>query len=353
MANALIPADYAAWLASLKEQIRTSRVKASLAVNKELVMLYWRIGNEIVHRAGAQSWGSKVIEQLARDLKSEFPDMKGLSPRNLVYMQTFAKAWPLDSITQQPIAQLPWGHNCTILDKLKNTQTREWYIKKTIENGWSRSVLELQIETQAHVRFGAAQNNFAERLPAPESDLARDILKDPYAFDFLGITEPTNERTIERGLVANLRDFLVELGVGFAFVGSQYKLDIAGTELYIDLLFYHTKLHCYVIIELKNTEFKFAYTGQLNGYLAAVDDLVRDKERDAPTIGLILCKSKNETMVEYALRGVETPMGVSTFRTALPSSVLDVLPSIETLSEKLQTLPIEVIDGDSDSKATE
>jgi predicted nuclease of restriction endonuclease-like (RecB) superfamily len=317
------------------------------------VMLYWRLGNEILNRQNHEGWGTKVIDQLARDLKSEFPDMKGLSPRNMRYMRTFATAWSDGSIGQQLAAQLPWFHNCTILDQVKDSSTREWYIKKTIENGWSRSVLELQIETQAHVRFGAAQNNFEKKLPAPQSDLARDILKDPYTFDFLGITEATNERTIEKGLVANLRDFLVELGVGFAFVGSQYKLDIGGTELYIDLLFYHTKLHCYVVIELKNTDFKFAYTGQLNGYLAAVDDLVRDKAFDAPTIGIILCKSKNATMVEYALRGVETPMGVSTFRTALPQSVLGVLPSIETLSEKLQTLTLdEIIDDGADSESS-
>ncbi len=352
MTTSLIPADYAAWLLALKEQIRTSRVKASLAVNKELVLLYWRIGKEILERQTAQGWGTKVIEQLAKDLKSEFPDMKGLSRTNLLYMRAFANAWGDEAIVQQLAGQLPWFHNCMIIDQVKDRSTREWYIKKTIENGWSRSVLEMQIETLAHLRFGAAQSNFAERLPAPHSDLARDILKDPYTFDFLGITEATNERTIEKGLVANLRDFLVELGVGFAFVGSQYKLDIAGTELYIDLLFYHTKLHCYVVIELKNTDFKFAYTGQLNGYLAAVDDLVRDKAFDAPTIGIILCKSKNATMVEYALRGVETPMGVSTFRTALPQSVLDVLPSIETLSEKLQTLILdEIIDDGTDNEA--
>ena len=352
MTTSLIPADYAAWLFSLKEQIRTSRVKASLAVNKELVLLYWRIGKEILERQTAQGWGTKVIEQLAKDLKSEFPDMKGLSRTNLLYMRAFANAWGDEAIVQQLAGQLPWFHNCMIIDQVKDRSTREWYIKKTIENGWSRSVLEMQIETLAHLRFGAAQSNFAERLPAPHSDLARDILKDPYTFDFLGITEATNERTIEKGMVANLRDFLVELGVGFAFVGSQYKLDIAGTELYIDLLFYHTKLHCYVVIELKNTDFKFAYTGQLNGYLAAVDDLVRDKAFDAPTIGIILCKSKNATMVEYALRGVETPMGVSTFRTALPQSVLDVLPSIETLSEKLQTLILdEIIDDGTDNEA--
>jgi predicted nuclease of restriction endonuclease-like (RecB) superfamily len=343
MANTLIPTDYAAWLASLKEQIRASRVKASLAVNKELVMLYWRLGSEILNRQKQDGWGTKVISQLAKDLKSEFPDMKGLSTRNMQYMRSFADAWPDEAIVQQLAAQLPWFHNCTILDQVKDRQTREWYIKKTIENGWSRSVLEYQIETQLHARLGMAQNNFARTLPDPQSELALDVVKDPYAFDFLGITDAVHERVIEKALTDHLRDFLIELGVGFAFIGSQYKLEIDDNEFYIDLLFYHTKLHCYVVIELKNTAFKFEYTGQLNGYLAAVDDLVRDKAVDAPTIGLILCKSKSATMVEYALRGVETPMGVSTFRTALPQSVLDALPSIETLSEKLKTLPMDEV----------
>lgn len=345
----LIPADYAAWLAELKTLIRTTRVKASLAVNRELIQLYWRIGNEIISRQDRQGWGAKVIDQLAKDLRHEFPDMTGLSPTNLKYMRRFAETWPQNAIGQQLVDQLPWGHNIQIMVRLPDQQTREWYIKQTIENGWSRSVLEYQIETQLHARIGMAQHNFERTLPSPQSELARDIVKDPYAFDFLGITDAVHERAIEKGLINNLRDFLIELGVGFAFVGSQYKLDIEGDEFYIDLLFYHTKLHCYVVIELKNTDFKFEYTGQLNGYLAAVDDLVRDKKRDAPTIGIILCKSKKKTMVEYALRGMDTPMGVSTFRTALPESVLSALPSIETLSEKLKTLPIEdrVSDGEA------
>ena len=330
--------DYATWLVELKAQIRNSRVKVSLAVNNELVLLYWRLGTEILARQTAQGWGTKVIELLAKDLKTEFPDMKGLSRTNLLYMRAFASAWTDEAIVQQLAGQLPWFHNCTIIDKVKDRQTREWYIKKTIENGWSRSVLEYQIETQLHTRLGMAQNNFERTLPAPQSELVRDLVKDPYTFDFLGLTDAVHERVIEKALIANLRDFLVELGVGFAFVGSQYKLDIEGDEFYIDLLFYHTKLHCYVVIELKNTDFKFEYTGQLNGYLAAVDDLVRDKERDAPTIGIILCKNKKAKVVEYALRGVDTPMGVSTFRTALPASLLDALPSIEALSEKLDQL---------------
>jgi predicted nuclease of restriction endonuclease-like (RecB) superfamily len=330
-------AEYGAWLQGLKEQIRSARLKASLAVNRELVLLYWRLGREILDRQAKDGWGAKVIEQLAKDLRAEFPDMKGLSPRNMKYMRAFAEAWPADEFVQQAAAQIPWFHNCTLLDKVKDGRTREWYIQKTIENGWSRSVLEMQIDSHAHKRFGAAQNNFDRTLPAPQSDLARDIVKDPYAFDFLGITEASNERAIEKSLTNHLRDFLIELGVGFAFVGSQYKLDIEGDEFYIDLLFYHTKLHCYVVIELKNTDFKFEYTGQLNGYLAAVDDLVRDPQVDNPTIGMILCKSKKKTMVEYALRGVQTPMGVSTYRTSpeLPKEVADLLPSIESLVAEL------------------
>ena len=331
------PSNYAAWLESLKTHIRTARVKANLAVNKELVLLYWRLGKEIVHQRGAQSWGSKVLENLALDLRSEFPEMKGLSLTNLKFMARFAEAWEEDSIGHQLGAQIPWRHNVTIIDKIKDRPTREWYIKKTIENGWSRSVLVMQIESQAHMRLGAAQTNFVNTLPAPQSDLARDLIKDPYIFDFLGLLEPTNERQIEKALINNLKDFLIELGVGFAFVGSQYRLEVVGQEFFIDLLFYHTRLHCYVVIGLKNTDFKFEYTGQLNGYLAMVDDLVRDKARDAPTIGLLLCKNKEHTIVEYALQGMNKPMGVSSFRTSpeLPKELAGLLPSIESLTEQL------------------
>jgi predicted nuclease of restriction endonuclease-like (RecB) superfamily len=234
------------------------------------------------------------------------------------------------------------------VEKVKDRTTREWFIRKTVENGWSRSVLELQIETQAHKRFGAAQTNFDRALPALSSDLARDIIKDPYTFDFLGITDATNERTIEKGLVARLRDFLVELGVGFAFLGNQYRLEVDGDEFFIDLLFYHTRLHCYIVIELKNTEFKPEFVGKLNFYLAAVDDLVRDKKHDAPTIGLILCKSKKGTIVEYALRDVATPMGVSTYRTALPDAIAAALPSIESLTAEMA-----ILSGDEEGIADE
>ncbi len=339
------PNDYAQWLVELKSLIRSSRIKASLAVNRELVMLYWRIGSEIIARQAQQGWGAKVVEQLANDLRSEFPGMLGLSLRNLKYMRAFAESWPDEAIVQQLGAQIPWRHNCLIIEQIKTPELRRWYILQTTANGWSRAALEYQIETQLHTRLGQAQNNFERTLPAPQSELARDLVKDPYAFDFLGLTDAVNERGLEKALINHLRDFLIERGVGFAFVGSQYKLDIEGDEFYIDLLFYHTKLHCYVVIELKNTEFRFEYTGQLNGYLAAVDDLVRDAAVDAPTIGMILCKSKKKTMVEYALRGVETPMGVSTFRTALPAAVMDSLPSIEALAAQLDLLEADGADN--------
>ena len=335
----LLPADYATWLAELKLHICTARLRASLSVNSELIRLYWKIGHEIVRRRATQSWGAKVLETLTKDLRAEFPDMRGLSLTNLKYMATFAETWSERAIGQQLVDQLPWGQNILIMTRISDRPTREWYIKKTLENGWSRSILEMQIESQVHLRLGAAQHNFERTLPAPQSELARDLMKDPYAFDFLGITDASTERHIEKSLINHLRDFLIELGVGFAFVGSQYKLDIEGDEFYIDLLFYHTKLHCYVVIELKNTEFKFEYTGQLNGYLAAVDDLVRDPKRDEPTIGMILCKSKKKTMVEYALRGVQTPMGVSTYRTTpeLPQEITALLPSIESLLAELES----------------
>lgn len=338
--------NYSTWLSGLKEQIRTARVTASLSVNRELVLLYWRLGKEIVQQRAAQSWGAKVLENVANDLRSEFPDMKGLSPTNLKFMARFFEAWPDESFGHQLGAQIPWRHNIAIIDRVKDRSTREWYIKKTIEGGWSRSVLEMQIDSQAHLRLGAAQHNFESTLTAPQSDLARDIIKDPYLFDFLGILEPTNERLIEKALINHLKDFLIELGVGFAFVGSQYRLEAAGQEFFIDLLFYHTRLHCYIAVELKNTDFKFEYTGQLNGYLAMVDDLVRDKAHDAPTIGLLLCKNKEHTIVEYALQGMTKPMGVSTYRTSpeMPMELAGLLPSIESLTAQLDTERIEISD---------
>jgi len=336
--TSLTSSDYAAWLQTLKETIRHARVKASLAVNRELVLLYWRIGREILARQGAEGWGSKIIAQLAQDLRAEFPDMTGLSRTNFMYMRAFAEAWPDESIVHQLGGQIPWRHNCVIVEQIKDRQTREWYIRATIEHGWSRSILEMQIEHETHLRVGAAQTNFSRTLAAPDSDLARDLIKDPYVFDFLGLTEATHERTIEKALITHLRDFLLELGVGFAFVGNQYRLDVEGDEFFIDLLFYHLKLHCYIVFELKNAAFKPEHMGQLNFYLAAIDAQVRDPKHDAPTIGILLCKTRKKTVVEYALRGVETPMGISTYRTSpkLPNELIGLLPTLEQLEERLR-----------------
>jgi predicted nuclease of restriction endonuclease-like (RecB) superfamily len=330
--------DYAAWLQTLKETIRHARIKASLAVNRELILLYWHIGREILKRQKSEGWGTKVIQQLANDLRSEFPDMTGLSRTNLMYMRAFADAWPEESIVQQLVGQIPWGHNVRLLELVSDRSTREWYTRATIEHGWSRSVLEMQIEHETHSRVGAAQTNFSRTLAAPYSDLARDLIKDPYVFDFLGLTDATHERAIEKALITHLRDFLLELGVGFAFVGNQYRLDVEGDEFFIDLLFYHLKLHCYVVFELKNSAFKPEHMGQLNFYLAAIDAQVRDPKHDAPTIGILLCKTKKKTIVEYALRGIETPMGVSTYRTSpkLPNELVGLLPTLEQLEEQLR-----------------
>lgn len=328
--------QYVVWLDELKQRIQQSRLKATLSVNRELILLYWQIGREILDRQQAQGWGSKVVTQLSKDLRQAFPEMTGLSRTNLLYMRAFAEAWADEAIVHQLGGQIPWRHNCVILDKLKDTDLRIWYIQKTIEFGWSRNVLEHQIATQAHLRLGNAQNNFATALDKPHSELVRDIFKDPYHFEFLDMGGDVNERQIEQGLINRLKQFLIELGVGFAFVGSQYHLEVGGEDFYIDLLFYHIKLHCYVVIELKNTDFKPEYSGKLNFYVSAVDDLVRDKNIDKPTIGLILCKGKNSTIAEYALRDIQKPMGVATYITQtadVPNAIADYLPTIEALTE--------------------
>ncbi|HEX8829043.1 MAG TPA: PDDEXK nuclease domain-containing protein, partial [Xanthobacteraceae bacterium] len=277
------------------------------------------------------------IDQLARDLKAAFPDMRGFSPRNLKYMRALAQAWPDEEFVQQPAAQLPWFHLCTLLDKVKNPDDRSWYAGKALEHGWSRQVLVMQIETAAHARSGSAITNFDERLPPPQSDLAREALKDPYVFDFLGLAENAQERDIEQALTRHITRFLLELGAGFAFVGRQYRLDVGGDEFFIDLLFYHLKLRCYVVVELKTTPFKPEYAGQLNFYLSAVDAQLKAPE-DQPTIGLLLCKEKNRLVAEYALRGVAKPMGVAEYQLLreVPASLETTLPSIDQIEAELR-----------------
>jgi len=334
--GALIPEGYDEFLRGLKERIRTAQVRAALAVNRELVLLYWRIGQDILERQRQSGWGSKVIDRLAADLRSAFPEMSGFSPRNLKYMRAFAEAWPDEDFVQQVAAQLPWFHNCTILDKLKNLAERIWYAQQTIENGWSRNILIHQIESNLFHRKGKAITNFDRTLPAPQSELAQQIIKDPYNFDFLSLGSEAKERDLERGLIAQLQKFLLELGVGFAFVGSQYPLEVDGEDFFIDLLFYHLKLRCFVVIDLKMDQFRPEYAGKMNFYLSAVDDLLKHSS-DQPSLGIILCKTKKKMVVEYALRDTSKPLGVAEYRitTALHERLKGNLPSIEDLEAEL------------------
>ena len=347
-----LPDNYDEFLNSLKERIRQSQVRAALAVNKELVLLYWQIGQDILQRQSQEGWGAKVIEKLAKDLKAEFPEMKGFSARNLNYMRSFAKAYPDEPIVQQLAAKIPWFHNCMLLDKVKNYDERLWYIQQTIENGWSRAVLEYQIESKLYQRQGQAITNFDQALPQPQSDLAQQILKSPYNFDFLGLGKQAVERDLERALITHMRDFLLELGVGFSFVGSQYPLEVGGQEFRIDLLFYHLKLRCFIVIDLKMGKFEPAFSGQINFYVNVVDDLLRHPD-DQPTIGMVLCKSKENTVVEYALRGVKTPIGVSTHSIEeLPEPLQQNLPTVEQLQQELNDAAAE-IEAQSENFETE
>lgn len=330
--SSLVPEGYPQLLNDLKERIRTAQVRAAVAVNRELVLLYWQIGQMILDRQAQAGWGAKVIDQLSKDLRREFPEIKGFSSRNLKYMRTFAETYPDSSIVQEVLAQITWYHNLALLEKLKTTEDRLWYAQQTIANGWSRNILVIQIETRLRDRQGKAMTNFERTLPKPQSDLANSLLKSPYSFDFLSLGREAQERDLENALVAHIRDFLLELGVGFAFVGSQYHLQVGNEDYYVDLVFYHLKLRCFVIIDLKMIEFTPEMSGKMNFYLAVVDDLLRHPD-DQPTIGLILCKSKNQTIVEYALRSINRPIGVSTHEiwNSLPEQFKQSLPSIEQL----------------------
>lgn len=335
----LIPSSksYQDLLARLKAQIRTAQVRAAVAVNQELVLLYWGIGREILDRQQNDGWGTRVIERLAKDLRLEFPDMQGLSPRNLGYMKAFAEAWPDEAILQAPLAKLTWYHNLTLLEKVKSPEERLWYAEQAIQNGWSRNVLVLQIEGGLYRRAGKATTNFPTTLPKPQSDLAQQLLKDPYNFDFLTLTAEAQERDLEKGLLAHLRQFLIELGVGFAFVGSQVPIEVGGEDFKLDLLFYHLKLRAFVVIDLKMTPFKPEYAGKMNFYLSAVDDLLRHPD-DQPSIGLILCKTKNQIVAEYAVRDLAKPLGIAEFRhlETLPEQLKGTLPTIAEIEAELR-----------------
>jgi predicted nuclease of restriction endonuclease-like (RecB) superfamily len=333
-----MPAEYAAVLSELKKRIQSERLRVTLAANSAMVLLYWDIGKVILDRQDRQGWGAKVIDRLSYDLKNAFPDMSGFSPRNLKYMRKFAEAWPEREIVQRCVAQIPWRSNLALLDKLEDHQTRLWYAYNTIENGWSREILAMQIESNLHKRQGKAINNFDLSLPPAESDMAAQVFKDPYLFDFLGTADPRKEREVEQGLMDHIQRFLLELGAGFAFVGRQVLLEVGDSDFYLDLLFYHLTLRCYVVVELKAVPFDPGFVGQLNLYLSAVDDLMRYPD-DMPTIGLLLCRSKDQLVAEYALRGFNSPMGVAQWETrlteTLPDDLKGRLPTIEELEAEL------------------
>jgi predicted nuclease of restriction endonuclease-like (RecB) superfamily len=334
-------ASYSAFVGELKRKIGEARHRASLAVNHELILLYWGIGRDILTRQQQEGWGAKVIDRLADDLRRIFPEMTGLSARNLKYMRAFAVAWADVEFVQQVVAQLPWGHNLSLLDTVKATGEREWYAKQAIEHGWSRAVLVHQIETNLFARQGSALTNFERTLPAGQSELAQQLLKDPYTFDFLALGPDILERDLERGLIDHLRSLILELGKGFAFVGSQHHLEVGGQDYYLDLLFYHLRLRCFVVIELKIEEFKPEFAGKMNFYLSAVDDQLKHKD-DQPTIGIILCKGRNEVIVEYALRDSSKPMGVAQYRLspALPAQYQTTLPTVEELAREFPLISV-------------
>lgn len=340
----LTPEGYKEWLSELKARIHQTQQKAVRSLNTELILLYWQIGHDILIRQSQQKWGTKVIDRLSQDLCVSFPELKGFSPRNLKYMRSFAKEWENIEIVQQHVAQLPWSHNIILLSKLENKQDRLWYANQVIENGWSRNVLIHQIESKLIKREGKAITNFATNLPEPQSELAQATLKDPYVFDFLSLGVEAKERDIETALTKHITQFLLELGAGFAFVGKQVHLEVGGDDYYIDLLFYHLKLRCYVVVELKTGDFKPEHTGQLSFYLSAVDSQIKNED-DAPSIGLLLCKNRNRIVAEYALRDNSKPIGVAEYQIAevLPEGLEDKLPSIEQIEDEFRA--DEVNDG--------
>ncbi len=322
------PAGYAELLGELKSRIGSARLQAALAVNKHLILLYWSIGRDILVRQTAEGWGSRVIDRLADDLRRDFPEMTGLSARNLKYMRSLAEAYTDQAIVQQVVAQLPWGHNVRLIETVKDPKERLWYARQAIEHGWTRNVLVHQIESALFLRQGKALTNFSRTLPAEQSELAQQIIKDPYSFEFLGLDAEVLERNLERSLLSRLSSLILELGKGFSFVGSQYHLEVGEQDFYLDLLFYHLTLRCFVVFELKVEDFKPEFAGKMNFYLSAVDDALRHKD-DQPTIGIILCKGRNEVVVEYALRDTSKPMGVAQYKLshALPPQLQRELPT--------------------------
>ena len=323
----------------IKEQIHKQRVSIVLNANSSMICLYWNLGKAILQKQTEEGWGSKVIDRIAKDLKKAFPDMSGFSPRNIKYMRKFAECWPDYEFVQRVVAQIPWRSNISLLDKLSDEESRIWYAYKTIENGWSKTILDMQIRNKLFERTGKSVNNFNGALPPADSDMANHIFKDPYLFDFLGTDMPRREVEIERELTEHIQKFLLELGQGFAFVGRQVHIEVSGDDFYIDLLFYHLKLRCYVVIELKACDFEPGFIGQLNLYQNIVNDVLCHPD-DKPTIGLLLVKGKKQTVVEYSLAGNQNPIGVAEWRNqivkALPEELKSSLPSIEEIEKELK-----------------
>ncbi|HUA68967.1 MAG TPA: PDDEXK nuclease domain-containing protein [Candidatus Saccharimonadales bacterium] len=349
--SAALPAGYTTLLADLKARVRAAQLRAVVSVNRELILLYWDIGKIIVEAQKTKGYGKQVVERLAEDLQKEFPGTAGFSPQNVWFMRSFYLAWPAmpqklsqpvresaTSAPPAPISELPWGHNRLLLTKLETPAIRLWYAHKAIEHGWSRAVLTHHIETQLHKREGKAVTNFQRTLPPPQSDLAEQTLKDPYNFDFLTIRSDAHERDLEQGLLDHIQKFLLELGVGFAFVGRQYHVEISGQDYYLDLLFYHLRLRCYVVIDLKMKAFEPEFAGKMNFYLSAVDDQLRHAD-DRPSIGLLLCKERDHLTVEYALRDLKKPIGVAQWQTtlveSLPKNLKGSLPTVAEIEAEL------------------
>lgn len=336
--KSILPSDYPGFLAEVKSRISRERVRAALSANSAMILLYWDIGKLILSRQVEQGWGSQVIEQLARDLKVAFPKMTGFSVRSLRNMRMFARSWPDGAIVLRFIAQLPWSTNLALLNKLRDPELRLWYARHALENGLTRDMLVFHIESQLHLRQGLSQHNFPSTMPPGDSELAAEVFKDPYLFDFLGTTEPRREAELERGLIDHIQHFLLELGQGFAFVGRQVELKVGDREFRIDLLFYHLELRCFVVVELKTGRFEPEYVGKLNMYLNAVDKQ-KAHSSDNPSIGLLLVKEKDQLVVEYALGGTRKPMGVAQWERritkSLPEEWKSSLPTVEEIEAEL------------------
>lgn len=336
-----IEPSYITFLSEIKGKIQTAQIKASIKVNEELLRLYWELAVMIVAKQKESSWGDNLVEQVSSDLKAEFPNMKGFSVTNIKYMRNWYLFWNSENRPQvvDEIFQIPWGHNREIISKIKHPEEALFYVQKTVENSWSRAVLVHQLESDLYHREGRAISNFEKKLPTAHSDLAKVILKDPYCFDFLTLREKHDEKELEDALTEQMTHFLLELGSGFAFVGRQYRLEVAGDEFFIDLLFYHIKLKCYIVVELKTVKFKPEFTGQLNFYVSAIDEELKEPS-DNPTLGILICKSKNNTVVEYALQRIDSPIGVSEYQltTQLPKEFISILPSIEEIEAELKNI---------------